>query len=64
MPYPTIPRRTICGGQGKVQDLGQMPLLGCTGGVFWSSQVKPGLVNSNQKCQILVSHMGLSSRGT
>lgn len=40
-----------------------MPLLGSMGGVLWGSQIKTRLVNSNFKSRVLVSSMGILSKG-
>ena len=45
------------------QDLGHMSLFRSMGGMFWDSEAKPGLINSNQRNMILISNMGVLSKG-
>ena len=40
-----------------------MLLLGSMGGVLWGFQVTVGLINSSQKSEVLVSPMGVLSKG-
>ena len=47
--------------QRQWQGPGHMSLLISMGGVPWNSQSKVGLVNSNQKVQVMISSMGLLS---
>lgn len=49
--------------QREPLDLGHTPLEGSTSGVLWDSQVKAGLVNSTQKNRVLVSYLGVLSKG-
>ena len=44
--------------QRERKELGNMALLGSIDKVFWSSQTKTKLVNSNQKSRLLVSPLG------
>ena len=45
------------------QDLGHMLLLGSVGGVLWGSWAKAELDSSNQKSRVLVSFVGVLSKG-
>lgn len=44
------------------QDQGHIPLLESMGGMLWGSWARVGLVNSNQKCRVLVSSMKFLSK--
>ena len=45
------------------QDLGHVPLLGSMGRVLWSSWTEARLVHSKQKNRVLVSPMGVLTKG-
>lgn len=61
-----MPQVTTRGSQGRVlrerQGLGHMPLLKFMGGVLCDSWARDGLVNSNQKCGVLINPLGVLSK--
>lgn len=40
-----------------------MPLLGFVGSVLWGAWAKERLINSNQKSSVLISSMGILTKG-